>query len=171
MIRTLALAITASLLATPAFAAKDPCKNVKVESNKFGSSRYLEAGDLRLRKTDGGWTMTIKFNAGGGYGGFTAMKFEAIPQGTPVEVLLEDQSKVVITTSVTAGPQIVAVMGVTATYYELTATVSDEDVKALSAQPIIAARAMKGTETWYMGEISKGDAKKFQEASSCMVTT
>lgn len=170
MFRSVAL-LAGLLVAAPAFAAKDPCKNVQLKKDSFGDTRILEAGDLKLVKTGGNWSFTASFAAGGGYGGFAALTFEPIPAGSTVEILLADQTIVPVTTTATAAPVTVAVFSVVVQKYALPIALSPEQLKALVAQPIKAIRVLKGTEPWYTGEISVGDAKKFQEAASCMATT
>ncbi len=171
MLRSAAL-LTGLLLASPAFAAKDPCKGVTLKKDSFGDNRILEAGDLKLTKAGDKWAFNASFGAGGGYGGFTALTFDPIPGGSTVDVLLADDSIVQVTTLTLATPQTVAIMGIVSQEYNLPISLTTDQVKALSAQTIKAVRVLKATgETWYVGEISKGDATKFQEAAACMVTT
>jgi hypothetical protein len=170
MFRSAAL-LAGLLVAAPAFAAKDPCKNVQLKKDSFGDTRILEAGDLKLVKTGGKWSFTASFGAGGGYGGFAALTFEPIPAGSTVEILLADQAIVPVTTTTVSNPMTVAIMGIVVQKYSLQISLTDEQLKGIVAQPIKAIRVLKGTEPWYTGEISVGDSKKFQEAASCMATT
>lgn len=160
------------LLATPALAAKDPCKGVSIKKDAFGDNRVLEAGDLKLTKAGDKWAFNASFGAGGGYGGFTALTFDPIPAGSTVDVLLADQSIVQVQTIGVAMPQTVAIMGIVSQKYALPISLTTDQVKAISGQEIKAIRVLKVTgETWYVGEISGGDAKKFMEAAACMATT
>lgn len=173
MHRVLSLLVAASLAATPAFAGKDPCKGVKAKGDAFGMTRSYEAGDLKLRKmtTDTGstWAMTLGFNQGGGYGAFSALSMEVLPEGTVIEVLMEDGSKVELLTSAAAGSQQVSIMGIMVSHYDLPITLEEAQVKALSSQPLKAFRVMKGAEAWKTDEFKKGDAQKFSDTAACML--
>lgn len=161
--------LAALLFAGPAMAGKDPCKGVKVKKDAFGETRIADVGDFKLRQSKSGWSLTLGFNHGGGYGAFTANSMEQLPEGTVVEVLMADESKVMLTTVGQTGPKVVSVMGVSVTHFDMGVAVDKASVKLLTAQPVKAFRVMKGSEAWHTAEIKNGDAKKFLEVGSCMV--
>lgn len=173
MFRFATLIVAASLAAAPAYAGKkvkDPCKGVKAEQDAFAITRSFEKGDLKIKQVGEAWSMQLGFNAGGGYGAFTATTTNVLAEGTVVEVMLDDGSTMSVKSSAQVGPTNVYIMGVSVTHYDVPITLSDEEAKMLAAQPIKAFRVMKGAEAFHSGEANKGDAKKFMEAVACMTT-
>lgn len=167
--RLMALALLAALASTPALAGGDPCKGVQVKKDAFGTARSYTAGDLKIRKAGESWTFIIGLNKGGGYGAFTSTNLEQLAAGTGIEVMLEDGSVVQLNTSAAAGGQIVSIMGVTVTHYDLPVTVTLEQLQTLTAQNIKAFRVLRGAEQWFSGEFKAGDAGKFKETVVCMM--
>jgi hypothetical protein len=171
MRRLFTLVAASMLLSTPSFAAKDVCKGVKVKKDAFGSARVAEAGDLKLKFVDGKWVLTLGINAGGGYGGFAANRLENLPEGTDVEVMLADDTRIALQTSASVGPQLINIMGISVTHYDLPFSLEPEIVRSLVNQPITAYRIVKAGDTWAQSETKKGDAKKFTEMGTCMLGT
>ncbi|HMV68200.1 MAG TPA: hypothetical protein PKA64_15240 [Myxococcota bacterium] len=167
--RLIGLAVLATLASAPALAGGDPCKGVQVKKDAFGSSRSFSAGDLKIKKVGEAWTFTIGTNKGGGYGGFSSTNLEQIAAGTTIEVMLADGTRVELQTSAVAGGQIVSVMGVTVTHYELPMTVTAEQLQQLVSQPIKAFQVMRGADQWTSGEFKNGDATKFKDTVMCMM--
>lgn len=159
------------LLCSPAFAGKDPCKGVKSKTDAFATTRSFEKGDLKIKKVDDAWSMQLGFASGGGYGAFTATTSHVLPEGTKVEILLQDGSKLSVSSSAQVGPTQVNIMGVAVTTYDVPLTLTEDEAKMLGTQPIKAFRVMKGAEAFHSGEPNKGDAKKFAEAMACLTTT
>jgi hypothetical protein len=167
--RFVGLLLASTLLATPAFAGKDPCKGVSVKKDAFGETRSFEAGDLRLKKSGDTWNFTIKFNVGGGLGGFTALSFNMIPAGSTVQLALADGSVVDLTSSANATTQTTAVMGVVVQYLEIPMSVTPDQIKALTAQDIKAARLIQNDSAVATSEFKSGDASKFKATAACMI--
>lgn len=174
MNRFATLLIASALAASPALAGgkkvKDPCKGVKSKQDAFALTRAFDAGDLKIKQIGDAWSMQLGFNAGGGYGAFTATTTNVIAEGTTVEVMLGDGAKLTATSSAQVGPTNVYIMGVSVTHYDVPVTLTAEEAAILGSQPIKAFRVMKGAEAFYSGEANKGDAKKFAEAVACMTT-
>ncbi len=173
MSRLTSLMLATALFASPAFAGgkkvKDPCKGVKSEQDAFALTRSFDKGDLKIKKVGDAWSLQLGFNAGGGYGAFTATTTNVLAAGTVVEVMLADGSTMNLTSSAQVGPTNVYIMGVSVTHYDVPLTLSDEEA-AMLTQPIKAFRVMKGAEAFHSGEANKGDAKKFAETMACMTT-
>jgi hypothetical protein len=165
------VALLAAMLSTSAFAAKDPCKGVKVKKDAFGSTRVAEVGDFKVKQVQDGWALSLGFNHGGGYGAFTANSMEQLPEGTIVEVLMADGSKLELESVGSTGPKLVSVMGVSVTHFDMAVGVDKAKLELLTSQEVKAFRIMRGAEAWHTSEIKKGDAKKFQEVGSCMIST
>ncbi|MCB9664421.1 MAG: hypothetical protein H6732_09920 [Alphaproteobacteria bacterium] len=171
MFRIATLVLLGTLASAPALAAKDPCKGVSVKKDSFGTTRALDAGALKLRKTGDKWSMQIEFDAGGGYGGFVGMNAQALPPGTKVEVMLEDGSIVALESASSAAAISATIMGVTSIKYQVPFAPTDDQLKALTAQPLKAARVVNDAEKPLANEFSNGDIKKFQEVATCMLST
>lgn len=165
------LLLASSLLATPAFAGKDPCKGVSVKKDAFGETRSFEAGDLRLKKAGDNITFIVKFNVGGGLGGFTALSFNMIPAGSTLQIALADGSVVDLTTSANAVTQTAAVMGVVLQYLEIPMTLTADQLKALTASEIKGARIIQNGTAAASAEFKAGDSKAFKETGACMAGT
>jgi hypothetical protein len=171
MNRILSVALAAFLFSTAAHAAKDPCKGVKIQKDAFGSTRVAEVGDLKLKRTADKWVFVLGMNKGGGYGAFSTNNMEFLPEGTAVEILMEDGSSINLLTVGAAGPTMYSIMGVMVTHYDLNLAVSDEHIGLLLSQPVKAYRVLKGADTWQTDEFKSGDIKKFQEIGTCMRET
>jgi hypothetical protein len=171
MNRLATLALATLLFSTAAHAAKDPCKGVSVKKDAFGSTRVAEVGDLKLKRAGDKWVFVLGMNKGGGYGAFSAANMEFLPEGTVVEILMEDGSSISLTTVGASGPTQYSVMGIMVTHYDLNLSVSDEHIGLLLSQPVKAYRVLKGSDTWNSDEFKAGDIKKFQEIGTCMRET
>lgn len=166
--RFLSLLVASTLLATPALAAKDPCKGVTVKKDAFGETRSFEAGDLRLKKAGDAITFTVKFNVGGGVGGFTALSFNMIPAGSTLQIALADGSVIDLTTAANAVTQTSAIMGIVVQYMEIPMTVTVDQLKALTASEIKGARIIQNGAAAASAEFKSGDAKSFMTTGACM---
>jgi hypothetical protein len=171
MNRTLALLVAGCLASSSAFAAKDPCKDVSVKKDAFGTARTYDKGDIDFKKIGESMQLVVEFTGGGGYGGFSAASALQVAAGTAVEVLMADGSVVTFVTTAPTGPVTYTIMGIMVTKYPLIVGVTPEQVGLLLAQDIKAARVMKGAETWMSLEIKPNDAAKWRETVSCMSST
>lgn len=171
MNRTLALIVAGCLASSSAFAAKDPCKDVSVKKDAFGTVRTYDNGDIDFKKIGESMQIVFEFTGGGGYGGFSSGSLQQVPEGTAVEVMMADGSVLTLMTTAPAGPVTYAIMGIVVTKYPLIVGVTAEQVAQLLAQDIKAARVMKGAETWMALEIKPNDAAKWRETVTCMTTT
>lgn len=169
MTRLIALVVAGALAASPAFAAKDPCKDVSIKKDAFGTTRVYDKMDIQFRKTGEQTVLGFEFSGGGGYGGFAMSAGQQVPAGQAVEVLLADGTIVPLATSAPAGPVVYNVMGVVVTKYPMSVTVSPEQLAQLLGQDIKAARVMQGAETWMSMEVKPPDAQKWRATVQCMI--